>query len=423
MSNRIRHIAAALIALAVQTACASSGDPTGTPTPPPETPTPVATISLNQTTAALAIGQTAQLSATTRSAAGTTLTGRSISWSSNASSVASVSSTGLVTANAPGTARITATSEGRSAEATITVAQIPVHAVEITIPAATLQVGQTTTIAAVAKSAEGSTLTGRTFTWSSSNTAVATVSPSGVVTAVSPGETSITATSEGKSADGAITVVPVPVTSVQLSATTASIVVGTTTTLTATPRAADNTALTGRTVTWTTANATIVTVANGVVTGVSPGVTTVTATSEGKSADATITVTPVPVANVDVTPVNTSLLVGGSRTLTATARDASGVALTGRAITWSSSAPAVATVANGVVTAIASGNTTITATSEGKSGAAQILVVQPPNSENGRRVIAAGFEQTCALDAARKAWCWGRGWKATSATAQRSTTR
>lgn len=405
---RVRLSPAAVIAvLFLVTSCKSGGDTTGPDDGKNPPPAAVATVSLDRTTATLQPGATTQLAVTTRDASGNVLTGRTVTWSSGAQSVATVNGTGLVTAVAPGTATITATSEGKTAQATITVNPIPVETVELTIPSATLQVGETSTLTAVAKSSNGTTLTGRTITWTSSEPSVATVN-NGVVTAVAPGQTTITATSEGKNATGSITVVPVPVASVTLSSTAATIEVGATTTLTATPRAANGTALAGRTVTWSTGNATIATVANGVVTGVAPGTATITATSEGKSIDATITVTPIPVATVEVSPTNATLFVGDNNTFTVVTRAANGTALTGRAVTWSSDAPATATVTNGVVTAVSPGTTTIRVTSEGKTGTAQITVNALPPVATGLRVVGMGAWNGCAL-VDGKAWCWGRG--------------
>src|ERR1700752_962447 len=80
-----------------------------------------------------------------------------------------------------------------------------------------------------------------------------------------------------------------------------------------------------------------------------------------------------PVAAVVVTPSSGSLALAGTIQLNASALDTAGHPLTGRLIAWSSSADAVATVnESGMVTGIAAGNATITATSEGKSGAATV---------------------------------------------------
>src|SRR6185295_5960644 len=101
----------------------------------------------------------------------------------------------------------------------------------------------------------------------------------------------------------AVTISNAPVASVALSPAAASLTVGATTQLTATPKDANGTALSGRLVTWATSNAAVVTVsASGLVTGMTAGSATIAATSEGQSGTSTITVTNVPVASVTVTP-------------------------------------------------------------------------------------------------------------------------
>jgi hypothetical protein len=82
-----------------------------------------------------------------------------------------------------------------------------------------------------------------------------------------------------------------------------------------------------------------------------------------------------PVAQVRVTTASPTLLVAGTRQLVATLMDASGNVLSGRPVTWSSGAPAIAAVSStGLVTGRAIGAVTITATSEGKSGTAAVTV-------------------------------------------------
>src|SRR5206468_1460167 len=149
--------------------------------------------------ASLFVGGTRQLSAVTKDAAGNTLTGRVVTWASSNTAVATVNSSGLVTAAGAGSATITVTSEGKSGTAAITVTVVPVAAVTVSPASARLVVGGTRQLSAVTKDAAGNTLTGRVVTWSSSNPAVATVSASGLVSGVAAGSASITATSEGKS--------------------------------------------------------------------------------------------------------------------------------------------------------------------------------------------------------------------------------
>src|SRR2546429_1754596 len=248
-------------------------------------------------TATVQAGQTVQLTATPRDANGAALSGRAVSWSSSNTSLATVSSSGLASGVTPGSATITATSEGKSGTASVTVTQVPVATVSVSPATATVQAGQTVQLIATPKDANGATLSGRTVTWSSSNTSVATVSSSGLVSGVTPGSATITATSEGKSGTSSITVTNIPVATVSVSPLTGSIQQSQTVQLTATLQDASGNTLSGRTVTWSSSNASVATVSSsGLVSGVTSGSATITATSEGKSGTSSITVTNIPVA-------------------------------------------------------------------------------------------------------------------------------
>ena len=174
-------------------------------------------------------------------------------------------------------------------------------------------------------------------------------------------------------------VLPPPVDSVSVSPPSAMITVGATQQLTATPLDSQGNALSGRVVTWNSSQPAIAGVdADGLVTGEAEGLATITATSEGKNGTAAITVTPVPVASVEVSPATASIEIDETVRLTAVTKDADGNTLTGRAVSWSSSNQSVATVdADGLVTGVAEGSATVTATSEGTSGAAEITVIPP----------------------------------------------
>jgi uncharacterized protein YjdB len=117
------------------------------------------------------------------------------------------------------------------------------------------------------------------------------------------------------------------------------------------------------------------------VTAAAAGSATITATSEGQSASATVAVTTVPVASVILSPATASVQAGQTMQLTATPKDANGSALSGRTVTWASSNVGVATVsATGSVSGVAGGSATITATSEGQSGSATIAVTVPASA-------------------------------------------
>jgi len=251
-----------------------------------------------------------------------------------------------------------------------------VASVGVTITPSSITAGTRATATATVRDGAGNALSGRTVAWSSGNAAIAAVDASGTVTGVAPGTAEITATSEGRFGSATITVTPAPVAAVTISPATASLVLGGTQQLTANARDASGAALTGRPVTWSSGTPAVATVsAAGLVTAIAAGTAIITASIEGVPATATITVTPTPVASVTVTPASFSLPVGGSQPVTATARDAAGTPITGRPVAWTSSTPAVASVStSGVVTALAVGTATITASIEGRTGTSLLTV-------------------------------------------------
>lgn len=359
-------------------------------------PAPVANVSVALAASSLAPSQTTQATATTRDASNNVLTGRAIAWSSSNTGVATVSSSGLVTAVATGSAQIIATSEGQSGNSVLTVTATPpapVASVTVSLASGSLNSGQTTQATATTRDANNNVLTGRSIAWSTSNGSVATVSSSGLVTAVSAGTAQITATSEGQSGSATLTVTtppPAPVASVTVSLAASTRNIGQTTQATATTRDANNNVLTGRVIAWSSSNTGVATVSSsGLVTAIAAGSAQIIATSEGQSGNAVLTVNaPAPVASVTVALTASSLNPGETTQATATTRDANNNVLTGRAIAWSSDNTAAATVSgSGLVTAVAVGTAHIIATSEGQSGNATLTVVAappppPPGSSN-----------------------------------------
>jgi len=149
--------------------------------------------------------------------------------------------------------------------------------------------------------------------------------------------------------------------------------------LQATVRDAQGSALQGRTVTWTSGNSsTIAVTAEGLVSALRVGTTTVTASAEGKSATARIAVLAphVSVDRVALDVVSEIIEEGDSLQLTATAFDAGDNVITGRGIRWSSSDPGTVSVeVDGRATALRPGVVSVTATIDGESAAATIHVV------------------------------------------------
>jgi uncharacterized protein YjdB len=169
----------------------------------------------------------------------------------------------------------------------------PVASVTVAPTSASVLVGQTATLTATLKDANGNVLTGRAITWTTSSASVASVSAAGVVTGVSAGTATITATSEGKSASATVTVTapPAAIASIVITPTNPRVDEGSTIQLTATAYDANNQAITGVTFSWASSNTNRATVnGTGLVTGIRDGNVTITASAGGKTGSVTLRV-------------------------------------------------------------------------------------------------------------------------------------
>jgi trimeric autotransporter adhesin len=255
--------------------------------------------------------------------------------------------------------------------------------VQVTPASLTLKVGETQQFAAVPLTSAGTPRSGRTTAWSSSAPGVATVVGTGQVVAIAAGTALISATIDNVSAGALVTVIdppPAAVASVAIVPTSASLDVGEIRTLATTMIDVTGRLVTGRATSWTSSAPSVATVSQGgVVTAVAPGTAFVSVASEGKSATATIVVRDLtPVASVALSPTLATVDIGVSMGISVTLRDNVGTVLQNRRVDWSSSEPAVASVsAGGVVTGLAVGKSTITATSEGKSSVVIVTVRAP----------------------------------------------
>ena len=184
----------------------------------------------------------------------------------------------------------------------------PVEEIVITAPAASPSAGSALALRATTRDARGAVLTGRTVTWTSGSTAIATIDATGLLSALTDGATTVTATSEGRKASLVVVVVPMPVATVQLSPSSATVIAGSVVQLAAVTLGLGGAVLPGRAVAWRSDNSAIASVdANGLITGVSAGVVTVTAESEGVRGTASIDVasaTPPEIASVTPTTLS-----------------------------------------------------------------------------------------------------------------------
>jgi uncharacterized protein YjdB len=170
------------------------------------------------------------------------------------------------------------------------------------------------------------------------------------------------------------------VASIVVTPATSTVVLNTQLPLQAQVRDGSGAAVPDAAVTWTVQDPKILSVsASGVVTGLALGTSQVAANALGKSGLAVITVTKVPVASVVLLPNRVDFVVGTTYQLSASVLDANGITLTDRAIAWTTSNPGIATVnGSGIIAGVATGTTTITAASEGRSGTSTVTVLPEP---------------------------------------------
>jgi hypothetical protein len=162
--------------------------------------------------------------------------------------------------------------------------------------ASSIDVGKTIQLSASARDASGATIAGKTFAWSSSNDAVASVASDGTVSGKSAGTATITASVDGKSGSSAVTVsAPAPAVASVSIAGASTLEAGTTTQLTATVKDASGAAITTVPVTWSSSDGSLMSVSStGLVNAAHIATVTITATAGGKSAtlDVTSNLTP-----------------------------------------------------------------------------------------------------------------------------------
>ena len=356
-------------------------------------PPSVATVVISAPDSSIAAGTTLQAAVVARDAANNPLplAGRTITWSSSAQGIASISSTGLISALGPGTTIIGVTVDGVGpATFTLDVTPAPVATVSVSAPDSSVTAGDVVQATVVARDAGGNVLSlgGRQVSWSSSATGVATISSAGLITASTPGTTTIGVTVDGVGpATFVLTVAAVPVATVSISAPDSSATVGDPP-IQASVQARDGLgnllSLSGRLVAWSSTNTLVATVSSsGVVTAVGAGTTTVGVTVDGIGpASFTFTVAQVPVDRVDVAPTTANLQVGETLNASATPRDAAGNALTNRTIAWTlDNTKASVSPTSGAattLTALDSGVVVLSASSEGQTGTATITISLVP---------------------------------------------
>jgi serine/threonine protein kinase len=314
---------------------------------------------------------------------GAELSEREISWTSNDPDVASVEKSGRVVARNKGTTEITVSSEGRSSQATVTVIPVLVASVEVSPRTVTVGVGETGAVTCFPRDSRGNALEDRTVKWTVDCPSIVEISHDGSLRGVAPGRAIVSATIDGVVGTATVTISPERATAIELSPDAGELVEGGTLQLSAVPLSAKGKKLSGRPIRWATSNPEIAEVNGaGTVSGGTSGVARITATCDDAVASAEVIVNSASVAGLDLFPASLSLTAGELERLSVTPRGAEGQALSGRQVSWSSSNPAVAAVtAQGWIRAVDVGEAVITAECEGQSGSAEISVSAVPVAE------------------------------------------
>lgn len=365
---------------------------------------PVTGITVNPSELLLEEKEPKELKATVEPA---NATNKGVIFSSSNTNVAVVSNDGLVTAVNNGTAIITVTSKENSsiiAKCSVKVGK-PVMVTDVTVQPAELKL-KTDGTYQLSVSVLPSNADERGVTFESSNTAVATVSASGLVTAKGPGTATITVTAKdgsGKKATCTVTVTQ-PVKGVTVSPASVVIQKGNVQKLTASVVPAN---ATNQELVYKSSNETVAIVSkDGIITGLNEGWATITVCSEENQAIyGTCTVKvglPVYVTKITLDTTNVTMWAGATRQLGVSIEPANADIKT---VTYGSSNPDVATVSNtGLITAKKKGATTITVTAadgSGKSASCAVIVKQPVTgiqiTPNGYTLVKGDVKQLSAV--------------------------
>ncbi len=399
-NNSSRHYLALLLAtplLAVLTACSTGSNDDNEPfVQESQVPFPYKSLEVDPGADTAAVGTTAQFVATgiTEDGRKEALTTR-VSWTVEDDDVAQIDLTGLATAITPGRTIITATysSDGRELVrlAGLTVTSEGLVSISVAAGDPSIVAGTSTSLTATGNFSDGSTQDiSDSVSWQSSNAGIVAVDASNgdAVSAngIAVGSASITAELNGQSDTVNISVTNAVLESIAVTPLTATLVAGTQRQFTATGSYSDgSTQSLNANVSWQSSNTSVASVGDdaadgGLATAVEAGETTISATLDGISGSANLTVTGAELASIAVTPVDTTIAAGTEQRFTAVGRfsDNTTQDLTDAAV-WSSSNENVAAISNadgreGLATARREGPTTITASLNGVSGSTELTV-------------------------------------------------
>jgi uncharacterized protein YjdB len=339
----------------------------------------VTTLRITPGSVTLQAGASGTLTIAGTLANGQTLVPR-VAWTSSNPAVVAVNADGVLAAGrSQGTATITATSAtGLTATAQVKV-QAPVDKVTISPATATVVRGQTQNTTLDIRDATNAVIDDRTPVYASADSSIATISPTGVITGVKVGKTTLTVTAEGKTATLPVTIIS-PLDHIDLTSNAIAFTsLKATTTLSPKLIPVTGASVAGIVPNYSSSNPGVASVDDkGVVTANGNGTARITISFEGVTTVADVTVNQVAQAVV-ISPRTASVsAIGDARTFTTAIVDAGNSPITQPTVVWTSSDPTIATVAgNGAtvtVTALRPGTVTITASANGKTDVVTFIV-------------------------------------------------
>jgi uncharacterized protein YjdB len=378
--------------------------------------TSLVSVAVSPTTTSVAIGATQQFTATAAYSDGSARDITLLSaWTSATPAAGTVDAArGIAVGVAAGTSVITAAFEGKSGSATLTV--LPARLVSLAVAPVnpSINIGNTQQFVALGTFSDNTTRDiSAVSTFSSASTNVASVVAStGLALGKAQGTSVISASSGGLTGNATLTVLPATLVSLGLTPAVNSLAVGATAQLTALAGYSDGSVVdvTGASTYVSASTAQVAVAASGVITGVAPGTSVITASFGGRTATASATtlngaVLPgVTISRLVVTPEIGTVLVNGSMPFAATAFYSNNTsAIVTTAVSWTSSSTAIATVLpTGIATGVSAGNVVLTAALDGASGTANLTVlpvvpVVPVASVNLRSAATFGVLAGTAL--------------------------
>jgi uncharacterized protein YjdB len=351
--------------------------------------TSLVSVAVSPTTASVAIGATQQFKATAAYSDGSARDITLLSaWTSATPAAGTVDAArGMAIGVAAGTSVITAAFEGKTGSATLTV--LPARLVSLAVAPVnpSINIGNTQQFVALGTFSDNTTRDiSAVSTFSSASTNVASVvAGTGLALGKAQGTSVISASSGGLTGNATLTVLPATLVSLGLTPAANSFAVGATAQLTALAGYSDGSVVdvTGASTYVSSSTAQVAVAASGVITGVAPGTSVITASFGGRSATASATtlngaaLPGVTISRLVVTPEIGTVVVNGSMPFVATAFYSNNTsAIVTTAVSWTSSSTAIATVLpTGIATGVSAGNVVLTAALDGASGTANLTVL------------------------------------------------